>query len=297
MVVNIHKIYLWSDSSITLQWIHTSPHLLKTFVANRVSEIRNITKSMHWRHEPTQDNAADVLSRGQLPAEFVENHLWKIGPKWLQETESQWPKAIAPVVPLCELKSTNNFMTTVKPNSLLIRYSTITKLKRVIAYILRFKNNASRENAKLTGNLAVEEINNALLKILKLTQCECFQIEIKNLSQTNSVKANSTLLALSPFLDDNGLIRVGGRLKNSNLNYSGKHPIVLPKNHHVTKLIIREQHINNLHSGVQATLCAVRSKYWPINGKKHDQINYQKMYNLFSFKANRLHVFHGRSAK
>lgn len=56
---------------ITLHWINTAPHLLKTFVANRVSDIQSKTNISSWRHVPTNDNPADMLSRGQLPDEFV----------------------------------------------------------------------------------------------------------------------------------------------------------------------------------------------------------------------------------
>ena len=46
--IQIKQTYLWSDSTITLHWINTEPHLLKTFVANRVEEIRNLTTSFEW---------------------------------------------------------------------------------------------------------------------------------------------------------------------------------------------------------------------------------------------------------
>jgi len=60
---------------------------------------------------------------------------------------------------------------------------------------------------------------------------------------------------------------VGGRLKNANLPYDSKHPILLPKNHTLTKLIIRHEHIKNLHSGIQATIYAVRAQFWPISAR------------------------------
>jgi len=72
---------------------------------------------------------------------------------------------------------------------------------------------------------------------------------------------------LHPFLDSFGILRVGGRLKHSSLNYEQKHQIILPEKHHITDLIIRHAHTSQLHTGPQATLYHIRQKFWPINGK------------------------------
>lgn len=78
--IKLDKIHLWTDSTIVLHWIRTSPHTLKTFVGNRVAEIQEKTKPNDWRHIPSEDNPADQLSRGQTPRMFVENMLWRDGP-------------------------------------------------------------------------------------------------------------------------------------------------------------------------------------------------------------------------
>ena len=66
---------------------------------------------------------------------------------------------------------------------------------------------------------------------------------------------------------DQGIIRVGGRLERANILYAKKHPIVLPRGHYITKLIIREEHIAKKHAGTQATLYGVREFFWPIDGR------------------------------
>ncbi|XP_043471057.1 uncharacterized protein LOC122504184 [Leptopilina heterotoma] len=263
----IDEILLWSDSTITLQWITTQPNLLKTFVANRVVEITDATKTMKWRHVSSQDNAADVLSRGQLPAEFLNNALWKSGPQWLSENRSEWPNDHRQVVPLLEMKTIVSLPAALNQNAMLYKYSNINKFTRIIAFILRFLNNASKNKVPSRGSLTITELKNALIVILKMTQRECFSEEIKQLKKEKCVHVKSDLRSLNPFLDNDGLLRVGGRLKNSSLTYSEKYPIILPKGHHVTTLIIREQHLMNLHGGTQLTLNSVRAKYWPINGK------------------------------
>lgn len=85
-----NKVTLWSDSTITLHWIKTPPHRLKTFVAHRVTQIQALTNSQIWRHIKSEHNPADALSRGQLPSVFIKNQLWFSGPPWLIESEDKW---------------------------------------------------------------------------------------------------------------------------------------------------------------------------------------------------------------
>ncbi|KFM82032.1 hypothetical protein X975_09549, partial [Stegodyphus mimosarum] len=57
--LKIDDVKLWSDSSIALAWINTSPHLLKTFVSNRVSQIQQLTSNYQWEHVSSEMNPAD----------------------------------------------------------------------------------------------------------------------------------------------------------------------------------------------------------------------------------------------
>ncbi|GFS68828.1 integrase catalytic domain-containing protein [Trichonephila clavipes] len=63
-------VYLWTDSTIALGWLHNDPWLLKTFVGNRVSQIQEITKSYCWQHIRSEQNPSDLVSRG-LSAEIL----------------------------------------------------------------------------------------------------------------------------------------------------------------------------------------------------------------------------------
>ncbi|XP_076247789.1 uncharacterized protein LOC143187453 [Calliopsis andreniformis] len=74
------------------------------------------------------------------------------------------------------------------------------------------------------------------------------------------------------------------RVERTVLCYSHKHPIVLPRRHYITELIIREEHLKNWHAGIQATLNAVRHKYWPIDGKNFTRKIIHRCINCF--KAN-----------
>ncbi|CAK9799185.1 hypothetical protein ANTPLA_LOCUS1922 [Anthophora plagiata] len=139
----INQVYLWSDSTITLHWINTEPYLLKTFVANRISEIQNLSKSCEWRHVPTQDNPADLISRGQTPQEFVDTRIWENGPHWLSNDEELWPQEKFDLRELPEKRKIVASPVSIKPplfgEDVIKRYSSLKTLKRVIAYGVAFR--------------------------------------------------------------------------------------------------------------------------------------------------------------
>lgn len=89
--LQIISVYCWTDSTITLAWIQKSPHLLNTFVANRVTKIQNCTTKENWFHVPSSENPADTISRGATPQELKENQLYWTGPEWLILSQHYWP--------------------------------------------------------------------------------------------------------------------------------------------------------------------------------------------------------------
>ncbi|XP_076661053.1 uncharacterized protein LOC143364799 [Halictus rubicundus] len=258
------KTIFWTDSTIVLHWLLRSPNTLKTFVANRVAEIQNKTNIKAWRHVRSGDNPADLLSRGITARELIKNNFWQFGPEWLAYDESLWPESCVEVPnAIPELRKITCFTSTViNAQEILERCSCIRRLRRIISYCLRFL-----PKGRCHGPITVSEINRANNKIIKLTQETAFREELNDLKSGHALSTKSKLLCLTPFLDENGLLRVGGRLQNSNLNFNQKHPILLPKNNFITELIIRDAHVNNMHSGLTATLYNVRQSYWPIDGK------------------------------
>lgn len=77
----INDIHLWTDSTIVIGWIHICPSTLKTFVANRVSEIQAFGLQELWHHVSSAENPADILSRGATVEELKNRDLWWHGPK------------------------------------------------------------------------------------------------------------------------------------------------------------------------------------------------------------------------
>lgn len=244
-----------------LHWLKTSPHLLKTYIANRVGEIQELTESFNWRHVNTEDNPADAISRGQLPHAFLQNVRWQVGTSWLSKNENNWPNENLQAIEVSELKRNTCLTTTFKDFSILERYSSYSKLRNIIAYCLRF-----RLANKCNGPLCVEEIKEAEIRVLRILQAIQFSDELKKLKDQRLIR-KSRIINLNPIVDENDLIRVGGRLKSSNLTFEQKHPILLPSRHPLTDQIIRETHEKHYHTGIQTTLHIIRQKFWLIDGK------------------------------
>ncbi|XP_025420533.1 uncharacterized protein LOC112690685 [Sipha flava] len=75
------------------------------------------------------------------------------------------------------------------------------------------------------------------------------------------------MVQLAPFINQIGVICVGGRLRHSKLNNTMKHPILLPQRCHFTELLIRHYHQLLLYGGVNATLSMISQRYWIVPGR------------------------------
>ncbi|GFX85317.1 uncharacterized protein TNCV_3606201 [Trichonephila clavipes] len=135
------------------------------------------------------------------------------------------------------------------------------------SYVLRFSNNVNKRKLTLSGPLSATDIDQAETKLIRMVQEQVFLAEIKSLQSKGVVSPNSKLRNLNPFIDSDGLLRVGGRLSNSDLPYVNKHPAILPGNHNLTVQIIVHFHRKNLHTGASSLLHYVREKFWSLNGR------------------------------
>ena len=149
------------------------------------------------------------------------------------------------------------------------RFSKWSRLKRSIGGTVRFIHNCKvgkeRSNVK-KGPLNPEEINNAVNLLMKQVQRGAYPEELATL-RNHPLPIKNKLSSLCPFLDKDGLIRVGGRLKLADIPVEAKQQIILPKSHHVTKLIIRNDHEIKGHIGREHVLSNLHQLYWIVNAR------------------------------
>lgn len=151
-----------------------------------------------------------------------------------------------------------------KEDSYLYKYSTFIKLQRVIGYCLQMNGKYRKEHQ---GNsLTIEELERARNAIIRKVQMDSFLQELKDLQKKGIIDTKSPLQQLNPFIDQDGLIRVEGRLTHAEIPRTQQHPVVLPAKHHITTIIMRDEHIRLKHCGQQQLLCSIRMDYWPLAG-------------------------------
>ena len=268
MTVRFERVYLWSDSMTVLRYIRNDRVRFQSFVANRIAEIRRSTNVCEWRYVDTRSNPSDDGSRG------IFSDRWKEGPGFLKKSRSEWPEEKVetrqvelnedPEVKVCCITKLGRIESFVE--KVAGRYSEWMRLIRAIAWLNRFKRWVFTNGSDcLKGVLTVNERRLAETILIRAIQRACFREEYERLEKGQEVARESTVRKLGVFMHD-GLIRVGGRLRNAELDYDEKHPILIPSKHHVTELLVRYWHERAGHLGVATVLGWSRSMYWIVRG-------------------------------
>ena len=228
---------------MVLHLLDGSPRRFKTFVGNRVATILELLPAHTWKHVPTQDNPADCASRGMLPEELITHSLWGNGPPWLLVEPPQLPsQPLAPPIILPEVKAVCLSVIPASQLWLEDKYSSFTKLLKTTAWILRFQANLKARECKqtldLSSLLTASELKVTEAFLHSRAQCRCYSEELTRLSAGKTLKPSSPILSLNPTIGSGGLLTMGGRLGNSKLSSSQRHPVILHGKDPLTKLLV-----------------------------------------------------------
>jgi len=218
-------------------------------------------------------NPADDGSRGVGAQYFHAECRWWSGPKFLWEPVHMWLNA--PVEDLEEDDNEIRKLPTVmfvssasQIDVLLQRYSSWSRLIKVMSWVLRFVQRSRKKvPAYLNAStLPLVEIQQTSQEIVRLVQSQHFHEEYLCLKEGRQVKCNSNLANLSPILID-GVIRVGGRIHRTPIAFKAAHPMVLPKSHNVSTLIVCYYHYVPGHAGREHVLSVIRQSFWILRGR------------------------------
>jgi len=277
----------YTDSSVVLGYIRNEAKHFHTYVGNRVHHIHERSKPEQWHHVSSASNPADVASRGTTAKQLAEHELWFKGPSFLWETdaivvnldpvpdlspeEAEVKKVNTAVLISNQVRPENKEEKAFPEVLELERFthsSSLSRLKRSIVRIQRLiernRPNKQYNSRPVSGPPTVEEMHVAEEVIFKSVQFWYFGKEIQVLqnhsgkdpmfrnrqnahTRNEKLKQTSSLFRLDPFLDEKGMLRVGGRLQKATLAYEVKHPIVVPKKSHITELLIRQYHSQEQH--------------------------------------------------
>ncbi|GFV42844.1 uncharacterized protein TNCV_3580941 [Trichonephila clavipes] len=200
--------------------------LLSKLVKKSVTQIQEITKSYCWQHIRSEQYTSDLVSR-RLGAEILVNcKLWWKGPETFCYSLSRSEVTLDP--------KSDDFTKGLKKDS--ERTLKLTLNSVILDNLLNFTNNY----------LKVILIFSFVLRRVQVRE---FSEDFKKLERSEPVSGNSKSKSLNPFVDDKGIIRVGGRLGNSELDYGTKYPIVLPANFKFTYILLLHLHSKFYHLG------------------------------------------------
>ncbi|XP_068757566.1 uncharacterized protein [Montipora capricornis] len=301
---NINQSYFWTDSTCVLRYIENDKRRFQTFVSNPVAAILDVSSPSQWQYVDSNSNPADDASRGLSANELIKSKRWLHAPEFLWGSAEHWSKRPASIDEVEEddpevKKSAKIFGIDLREevdttiHNIFSRISSWVRLKEAIAWLLRYKAKlkVARERRQLGASMEfshevqpinVDEIKNVEREILRLVQRESFLSEITALHHAKRMKMdddvtgqrvknaagrNSPLRQLDPFLSEDGLIRVGGRLGRAPISDEARQQVILPRQHHVVELIIRHYHEVSGHSGQEYVLSLIRQRYWIIKAR------------------------------
>ena len=273
--------HFWTDSQIVLGYLKNDSKRFKVFVANRVQQIHDASKPSQWSHVTGVDNPADLASRGMKAEDLVKSTLWFKGPSFLQQewvdlnrtglgivdpNDHELRKVIVRAVETDTLLDVFNF-------SLFSSWRSLTRgVARAKLLARSFKANLSIKMRLRSATqkpalepLSVTDLQTAEQLIIRAVQDSYFSEEISCLLSKETLDRGSELRRLNCFLDKAGILRVGGRLRFTNLYSAFKHPVILPKGAHVSNLLLQDCHQGVKHQGRGMTINEVRARgYWVI---------------------------------
>lgn len=255
----------WTDSQIVLGYLKNTSKKFHVYVTNRIQQIRELTDVEGWFYIPTSINPADHASRGLTVRQLTKpSCTWFTGPEFLHHEPLVIPQQVTPQVS-SEDPEVKSLATTAHnpPHRTLYQAlhacSSWTRAVKIANVFFSKQNSLKRKSL---------DPNAAITYLVKSSQQEHFP-ELGSMLTPKQISRGSKIFNLNPFLDESGVMRIGGRLKHStSLDYKQKHPIILPKDSHFTRIILRHFHEQVAHQGRGLTLAKMRSSgYWIVGAR------------------------------
>lgn len=263
--LQLGKSHFWTDSEIVLKYLKNEHLRFHVFVSNRVGEIRRLSDPSQWNHIAGVINPADIITRGIDTSELMSS-VWFRGPDFLRTFKCDWK------LESCDLEIENDpevksqvntscvTDATLHPVDILMNhYSSWYRLKRAVGWWLKFVDYL--KHRKAASKLSVSDVKAAEVLIIKHSQSQSYSKEIERLAVNKPIHRDSSIRDLSPILDTEGVLRVGGRIRNGPLSYDSTHPVIVSHKSPIAILIVTEFH-SIAHAGTEWTLSSIRRRYW-----------------------------------
>ncbi|XP_038120099.1 uncharacterized protein LOC119770042 [Culex quinquefasciatus] len=272
----ITRTRFWTDSKTVLQWIRSMDlRRYRPYVAFRVNEILSMSAVEEWGYCPSRLNVADLAKKWgkQGPPLDIASPFYQ-SQEFVYDDPSEWPEPCDEMVELApeELRSAFVFAHFVlKPLVKWERFSKWERLLRAMGYVHRFiDRKLNRAKKPWTTDLTREELQQAERSLCRIAQSDEYPDEVATLNQNQRVPAeqrrplekSSNIVKLCPMLDEAGVLRVKGRIQAADfVPYDARHPVILPRDHPVTALLLDYYHRRFQHANNETVVNEVRQKF------------------------------------
>ncbi|XP_055622237.1 uncharacterized protein LOC129765827 [Toxorhynchites rutilus septentrionalis] len=213
-----------------------------------------------------------------MAGQILKDDLWWHGPSFLKDPVDCWPECVVSTPDAQELQTETQQVVSlhsfIVDSSIFEQFSDLGRLVKAIARCYRFVNNTKLPKGKRkNGMLSPVEYEHALKTLVRQAQRAAFPTEVR-LFEKNQQAVEPKFASKSPlknqnlFMDQFGLLRISGRLRNFNAPYDTRFPILLPTDHRLSWLIARSIHVRTLHAGPSLLLATIRQRFWPLRGRQ-----------------------------
>ena len=299
--IQFNKFFHFLDSAIVQAMIHRDSYGFNTFAGLRIGEIQKKSNPNEWLHIPSDQNIADILTRGASPCSLLQGSLWQCGPSWLVEDEDKWPVStvqqmsgvvdkaeiekyevgpkigskVKKSVGKCVFKQDLSTVAVIDINLLSSRISSLQKVLRIVAYVLRwiFKYDKA-PHGHCMNRLAVKEINyNNIPPVSASEISDAWKVAVALAQQDLTDKdvrrlvPSKNLIKLENYEFKFSHIVLGGRVKNIPKTFSQEENIPIIKSGSFAKLVVQYYH-NRSHTQVDTVVSFVRNDIWIIGARK-----------------------------
>ena len=272
-IVNMHlnskftitKFY--SDSMIVLGYINNQTRRFYNYVANRVERILRTSNTSQWNYVKSTENPADLGTRGLKSAQDLY-HGWLRGPEFLYFNTETVNESFPLINPEQDKEiRVNANRTVVEDFNLTKNFEKFSSWDSLVSAITVLKIFIRQKKQNVSDLVTIRR--DSELFIIKETQKTFFLDDMYCLQHKKLLPRDSPVLKLCPYLSEDGIMKIGGRLNLSVLPEELKNPIIIPKKSYVAKLLVQHFHEKSAHQGRHITEGAIRNNgYWIIGAKK-----------------------------
>ena len=322
--VGFRKHIPFLDSQIVRDMIRKDSYWFNTFAGMRIAEIQTKTDVESWRHIPSNENIADVLTRGAMPSTLGEASLWQRGPSWLTKSEDTWPVSEGRLTSTEIDREVKDFLTLDKKlrsaafgkddeivdkpettlgkepltissctmaakrteaqiegeinrgldgdmiDKLIMKYSDLSKLIRIVAYLMRWALATRRRRGTSCGGrtrsddleITAPEYDDAWLVLIHHEQN-------KNLVENKIKKLvpKKTVVKLSLYDWNLDIWVIGGRVTNFPVGYSDRREIPIIPYGPFGKLLMLHYH-DEVHRDIDTVVAVARADVWVVQARR-----------------------------